>query len=188
MKETEALETKKGGFKEFIKELLTFSILAMIIVLPIRAFVANPFIVSGASMFPTFETGDYLIIDQLTYRFKEPQRGDVIVFRPPNDESKFYIKRVIALPKETIKIEGKQIYITTPQGEEFKLEEPYITLTKDNFQVTKLNETEYFVMGDNRLESLDSRSWGPLEHDSIVGRAIIRLLPLSKIEIKPGHI
>lgn len=171
-----------------LKELLTFAVVAVVIVLPLRIYIAQPFIVSGESMFPTFESGQYLIIDQITYRFHEPVRGDVVVFRYPQDPSKFFIKRIIALPNETIRIDGQDVIIKMTDGTEITLDEPYIELTRENQVEMTMGSDEYFVMGDNRLASLDSRVWGPLKRDMITGRAWLRLLPLNKIDFLPGEL
>jgi signal peptidase I len=154
----------------------------------IQAFVIRPFIVSGNSMDPIIKDKEYLIIDEVSYRFKEPERGDVIVFRAPPEPSKYYIKRVIGLPGDTVQSQSGYITITNkeyPHG--FTLSEPYITHTyKDDFTVT-VPPGKYFVMGDNRAESYDSRGWGPLPFEEIRGRALLRLLPLTKIDYLPGH-
>lgn len=175
--------------ESFFRDIVKFSIVALLIVVPVRFFVAQPFIVSGASMQPTFDSGQYLIIDQLTYHFEKPLRGDVVIFKYPKDPSKYFIKRVIGLPGETIRIEGKNIYIENEAHKSgFLIEEPYLeehNLQPSNLTVT-LGDSEYFVLGDNRKASSDSRVWGPLSEDYIVGRAFLRLLPLSKSEILPG--
>lgn len=171
----------------FIKELISFAVLSIVIVIPIRVFVAQPFIVSGESMYSTFETGQYLIVDQISYRFQEPQRGDVIIFRFPENPSKFFIKRIVGLPGEIIQLESQNVYIISKNGERKKIEEEYISSSRDSFQTIELSDKEYFVMGDNRLASLDSRSWGPLEKDLIIGRAFIRLLPISAFDFLPGQ-
>lgn len=139
-------------------------------------------------MFPTFKTGQYLIIDQLTYRLNEPVRGDVVVFKYPDDPSKFFIKRIIALPNEKIRIDGTNVIITMTDGTEMTLDEPYIELQRENQIEVSLKSDEYFVMGDNRLASLDSRVWGPLKKDLITGRAWLRLLPISEIDFLPGEL
>lgn len=169
-------------------EILRFTLLAIIIVLPIRWYIAQPFIVSGASMEQTFHNNEYLIVDQLTYRFREPERGEVIIFRYPNDPSKYFIKRVIGLPGETVSIEDNTITITNEENPDgLALEEPYIgdVVTAGSQSVT-LDEEEYFVMGDNRDHSSDSRTWGTLEKDKIVGRAWLRLFPPTEISFLPG--
>lgn len=180
-------QNKSNGIVEIIK----FAVIALIIVIPIRIYIAQPFIVSGASMDPTFRNGQYLIVDQITYRFEEPKRDDVIIFRYPRDPKTFFIKRIIALPGETLIMDGGQIKIINKDNPEgFILDEKsYITKehrTTDTFTKT-LGPTEYFVMGDNRPESSDSRIWGTLEKDLIVGRPLLRLLPLSKIAVLPGR-
>tara|TARA_Y100000310_G_scaffold88016_1_gene84936 strand:+ start:5718 stop:6272 length:555 start_codon:yes stop_codon:yes gene_type:complete len=179
-----------ANYKELFTEVIKFALLALIIVVPIRLFVAQPFIVSGASMVPTFETGQYLIIDQLTYHFEKPERSDVIIFRFPNDPSKFFIKRIIGLPGETVEMrEGDVIIRNENLLVEFVLEEPYLEgITTKDLLTAKLGTDEYFVMGDNRKESSDSRLWGALPEDLIVGRALVRLLPVNTIDVLPGSV
>lgn len=171
-----------------IKEIITFVVLAVLIVVPIRVFVAQPFVVEGASMHPTFESGDYLIIDQLTYRFNEVKRGDVVVFRYPNKPSVFYIKRIIGLPGETIVIERGATTVKKTSGETLTLEEPYVVAEDASYdQTTTLGPDEYFVMGDNRPRSSDSRVWGALPREDIMGRAFFRLLPPGAMGFLPGE-
>ena len=172
-----------------LKELASFVVLAVVIVLPIRLFVAQPFIVEGASMVPTFDDGQYLIVDELTYRFAEPKRDDVIIFRYPVDPSFFFIKRIIGLPGETVRISEGAVSIQKPGEEPFTLEESYISSKDAAYSLTrKLGDDEYFVMGDNRPKSSDSRIWGALPRANISGRAFVRLLPLDKIGILPGAV
>jgi len=173
--------------ENFFLELLKFIFIALVIVIPVRLWIAQPFIVSGASMEPTFETGEYLIIDEISYRFREPMRGDVIIFRYPRDPSEFFIKRIIGLPGETVHIDASTVSVTTVDGQEEILSEPYITHTGNGpaLSVT-LAEDEYFVMGDNRPDSSDSRIWGAVQKNDLIGRAFIRLLPLPDINFLPG--
>lgn len=169
-------------------ELVRFILLAGLIIIPFRIFIAQPFIVNGASMNPTFATNQYLIVDQLTYRNSEPERGDVIIFRFPLNPKDFYIKRVIGLPNETVIIEGSSVYIQEDGKEtRHKLQEPYIEFEANNNLSVTLNSDEYFVMGDNRPNSSDSRHWGVLPKEFIVGRAYLRLLPLKQIDLLPGQ-
>ncbi|MCK4918372.1 MAG: signal peptidase I [Candidatus Pacebacteria bacterium] len=174
--------------ENFIIETLKFSLIAILIVLPFRIFIAQPFLVSGASMSPNFETGHYLIVDQLSYNFEEPQRGEVIVFRYPKDPKKFFIKRIIGLPNEVVILENKTVTIkniNNPDG--FKLSESYVKNFSDNNMKITLSEGEYFVMGDNRPASSDSRSWGVLQEDLIIGRSFLRLFPFNEIELFPEY-
>jgi len=180
-------QTKNKNNEWSLYEFLKFTVITLLIIVPIRMYVAQPFVVSGASMSPTFETGQYLIVDQFSYRVSEPKRGDVIVFRFPKDPSKFFIKRVIALPREKVIINGEEIKIITKDGEEIILDEPYVELNKDSYSETLLGYNEYFAMGDNREASLDSRVWGPLEEKYIIGKAFLRLLPFSQIDYLPGE-
>jgi len=175
--------------ENFLIEILKFTVIALAIVIPVRTYIAQPFIVSGASMDPTFETGEYLIVDELTYRFEKPERGQVIIFKFPRNTKTYFIKRIIGLPGETVDVrQGKVRILNDQYPEGIVLEEPYVSAThsvRDSFTVT-LDANEYFVMGDNRAESSDSRSWGPLEEKFIVGRPIIRLLPVNKLDVLPG--
>lgn len=172
-----------------LKEILTFIVLAVLIVVPIRMFVAQPFVVEGASMYPTFESADYLIVDQLTYHFEDPKRGDVIVFRYPNKPSVFYIKRIIALPGETIAIERGVATVTRVDGTTLIVPEPYVVSEDATYDLTTtLGADQYFVMGDNRPKSSDSRIWGPLPKEDIMGRAFFRLLPPGKMGVLPGSV
>jgi signal peptidase I len=138
-------------------------------------------------MHPTFENLDYLIVDELIYDLRAPARGDVIVFRYPGNPSIFYIKRIIGLPNETVSINGGAITITSADGKKLTLDEPYVvaedaTYTKN----VSLNPGEYFVMGDNRPNSSDSRMWGPLPEKDIIGRVDLRLLPIVGLGFFPG--
>lgn len=172
----------------FIDDLVRFALIALLIVIPIRVFVAQPFVVRGASMQPTFENGEYLIVDQLSYRFAEPQRGDVIIMRYPKDPSVFFIKRVIGLPNETVELTGPKVTIEKEGTAAITLDEPYVApgRLENEYASYLLGPGDYFVMGDNRIESSDSRAWGVLPKKDIMGRALLRLLPPSRVSILPG--
>ncbi len=176
--------SKKG---ESFLDLLKFIILLVIIIVPFRMYIAQPFIVNGASMEPTFKQGDYLIVDELSYLLREPERGEVIIFRNPEDSSQYFIKRVIGLPDEKILVNGKSVTITQIDGEEFVLEQPFVENASNRSAEIILGSEEYFVMGDNRAVSYDSRMWGPLKLDLIKGRAFARLFPPKKIGLLPGN-
>lgn len=175
--------------ENFLKEIVKFTLIALAIVIPVRAFIAQPFIVSGASMDPTFKSGQYLIVDQLTYHMREPLREEVVIFRYPRSPDTFFIKRVIGLPGETVKIDnGKITIVNAEKPEGFTLNDTYVDPShkmNDSLSIT-LRDTEYFVMGDNRAESSDSRIWGPLEEKYIVGRPFVRLFPFTTIQVLPG--
>lgn len=173
-----------------ILEILKYTVISIIIVVPFRIFVAQPFIVSGESMVPTFEPREYLVVDQITYRFEKPERGDVVIFKYPLDPSVYFIKRVVGLPGETVRIDAN---VVTVQGKGSdvvaRLEEPYRSSAEADrrpIEIT-LEDNEYYVLGDNRRESSDSREWGPLQEKFIVGRALMRVTPLSRIDVFPGH-
>ena len=177
-------------FKKFMQDgwdLLKFAVIALAIVMPIRLWVAQPFVVSGESMYPTFDNGQYLIIDEISYIFGNIKRGDVVVFKYPGDHKRFFIKRIIGLPNEKISIKNNEVTIINkdhPEG--FKLNEPYINeKTFDGGDYTTKND-EYFTMGDNRNRSSDSRFWGILPSNLLIGRAYLRLLPIKEISYLPG--
>ena len=171
-----------------IVEILRFSIIALLIVIPIRMFIAQPFIVSGASMQETFHNGEYLIVDQVSYHLHSPERGDVVIFRYPKDPSKYFIKRIIGVPGDTLTIEESTVTIVNeanPEG--FSLNEPYIKSMRPGVTITEvLGDREYFVMGDNRDESSDSRVWGVLQEERIIGKAFLRLFPPQAFGVMPG--
>jgi len=173
--------------KGLLKDLFMLALLIVIVVIPIRVFVVSPFIVDGESMHPTFRNLDYLVVDELVYNFRSPERGDVIVFRYPNNPSIFYIKRIIGLPGDTVSIDHGVVTIATGDGDNLALNEPY--LVNEDATYTKnvtLNQDEYFVMGDNRPNSSDSRVWGALPAKDIIGRVDLRLLPLAQVGFFPG--
>jgi signal peptidase I len=157
---------------------------AVIVVLFVRTFLIQPFLVSGASMEPNFSSGDYLLIDEISYRFREPQRGEVAVFHYPGDESVYYIKRIIGLPSERLVLRNGSITIFNkeyPNG--FTLEENYLPpgLKTSGDKEVVLKDNEYFVLGDNRNYSYDSRSWGNLSKAEIVGLVRLRLWPFNEV-------
>ncbi len=173
-----------GSAAVFILEVLQIVIISAVIIVPIRYFLVQPFYVKGASMEPNFYDREYLIIDELTFRMRAPERGEIIVFRYPRDPSQFFIKRLVGLPGETVEITGGTVVIYNdahPNGQVLD-EKLYLgsTLSQGKKKVT-LGADEYFVMGDNRDESLDSRSFGPINKSAIVGRVWVRGLPLSRI-------
>ncbi len=144
-------EVKSGSnAKSEIWEFVKFAVISILIVIPIRLWIAQPFIVHGSSMVPSFQNGDYLIVDEISYQLRQPERGEVIVFRYPKDPSQFFIKRVAGLP-------GDKINNTT------------------------LSSDEYYVLGDNTTASSDSRFWGPVKSNLIIGRVILRLWPLNSL-------
>ncbi len=131
-------------------------------------------------MYPTIKDGDYILVDELSYRFREPARYNIIVFKNPGNESQFFIKRIIGLPGEEVVINGDKVLIGgKPISERYLTTDFYYT----GERTFKLKSDEYFVMGDNRRISLDSRSWGPLKRNEIVGEARLRLWPINKIAV-----
>jgi len=180
------MEEEKGGAQSNW-ELVRFGIIAVLIVIPVRLFIAQPFIVSGSSMVPTFSNGDYLIVDEISYKFEKPERYDVIIFRFPTNHKKYLIKRIIGLPQESVDLKGALVTITSRgHSKGVVLDQPFIKNSSSSSGHWELGDNEYFVMGDNRPASSDSRFWGPVAHDLIVGRAFLRLLPIKHADILPG--
>ena len=166
-------------------EVLEVVIVAVATVFLIRTFLMQPFLVSGASMEPSFSSGNYLIIDELTYRFREPRRGEVVVFRSLQNSSTYYIKRIVGLPGDKVVISGGAVTLYNkekPNG--LRLNESYLPpglKTSGNFAV-EVRSGEYFLLGDNRNYSYDSRQWGKLPQKNIIGLARLRLLPINKAQ------
>jgi len=163
----------------FFWETMEIIVIALLIVIPIRYFIFQPFFVRGQSMEPNFHDGDYLIIDEITYRFREPQRGEVIVFKYPRNPSQRYIKRIIGLPGETIEIKDGKVFVES-QGQRFVLDEKEYLISEigtPGEMKFSLEKGEYFVLGDNRYASSDSRRWGPVPRKDIVGRVLFRAWP-----------
>lgn len=164
--------------KQFIKETFQSVVIALILALIIRTFIFQPFYIPSRSMVPTLVPGDRILVTKFNYWFSQPKRGDVIVFKYPVNPDKDFVKRIIALGGETLSIRNNNVYIN---GE--KLEEPYLKkgiVTRDFGPVT-VPEDSVFVMGDNRPDSRDSRYWGALDKDLIIGKAVVRFWPLSRI-------
>ena len=171
----------------FIWEILKIVIISLLIIVPIRYYLIQPFFVRGASMEPNFEDGQYLVVNEIGYRFDDPDRGEVIVFKYPLDPSQYYIKRIVGLPGEKVKIKNNSIFIYNSENLEGKMldESIYVPegrITIGDVNVT-LNDDEYFVLGDNRSASSDSRQWGSLPEDNIIGRVWIRAWPFNSAEI-----
>lgn len=172
-----------AGAIAYVLELGQVVIISLAIVLPIRYFLIQPFYVKGASMEPNFHDNEYLIIDELSYRFREPKRGEIVVFRYPLDPKQFFIKRVIGLPGDLVRIANSQIVIFNnnyPEG--FALEESYLSnVPTDGDKSVKLEKNEYYVLGDNRPSSLDSRIFGVVPAGLITGRVILRGWPVTRL-------
>jgi signal peptidase I len=179
-------------------EIVETIVLTLVIYLLIHNFVAQPFEVEQNSMVATIQPGDYVLIDKLTPRWNDYQRGDIVVFQPPEGFEQGgvpFIKRVIGLPGETVRLENGSVFITQPGGVEVRIDEPYVvpgtdgrpspTLPRDAAGTTEwiVRDGEYFVMGDNRPESQDSRFFGPIDRELIVGRAFVRYFPIDRITL-----
>lgn len=167
----------------YIWEVSKIVIFALLIVVPIRYFIFQPFFVRGQSMEPNFYNGDYLIIDELSYQFRAPERGEVVVFKYPNDTTQRYIKRIIGLPGETLAVNSGKIYIYKDDLPTLLDESAYlpeVIQTQGNLKIT-LNKEEYFVLGDNRALSADSRAWGTLPENDLIGRVLLRAWPFSAL-------
>lgn len=181
----EPAQSKGREVARFIIELL----IIVAIMLGIRYYLIKPFYVKGASMEPNFHDHQYLVIDELTYRFNQPQRGDIVVFRYPKDPKQFFIKRVVGLPGEHVKVENGGVYLIGADGQAAKLDEKYLPdgvmteLPLKGYSDLSLGPDEFFVLGDNRTQSLDSRIFGPVQKDFIVGRAWIRAWPLNTLTV-----
>ncbi len=172
---------------EFLWEIMKVAVLALVIVIPVRYFLFQPFIVKGVSMEPNFSSSDYLIVDEISYRFREPERGEVVVFNYPKNPSEKFIKRIVGLPGEELELNDNEIIIIEKSGNKIVLNES--TYLNEQLWLGQkkiaLAENEYFVLGDNRLHSFDSRSWGALSKKFIIGKVAIRVFPLKEAAYFP---
>jgi signal peptidase I len=171
-----------------------YLVVVVAMALIIRFFVLAPYLVSGSSMEPNFHDYNYLLVDQISYRLDNPQRGDVIVLDLPQNTSRALIKRIIGLPGETILISGANPIVTIinadhPEG--IVLDEPYVSPVNyggaSDMRIT-LADDQYFVLGDNRHVSADSRIWGILPRADIVGRVLLRLYPFDELDALPSQV
>ena len=171
------------SWRKTIGEMVRALIIALAIILPVRFFLVQPFYVRGASMEPNFHDKEYLVIDEISYRFNPPARGDSIVFRYPVDPSQFFIKRVVGLPGEAVTVKDNNVFIKNKDGEKKLDESAYLPAglaTVGNVSYT-LAEDEYFILGDNRMWSKDSREFGPVKKKFIIGRTWLRGWPLYRV-------
>lgn len=178
-------QTFSSGLVDFIQTLVVFAAIGTIIYL----FIAQPHKVSGLSMFPNFHDGDYIITDKVTYKVSDPKRGDVVVFRNPRDESVDFIKRIMAAPGDTIRVEKSRVYVNDKL-----LEEPYLksdvptdpnAFLKEGDEII-VPQGKYIVFGDNRTKSSDSREWGFITKDEIIGKVFLRYWPSNAIGFYPA--
>lgn len=185
-------ENKVISFLSFFWDLVKTFIVVMMIAFSIRYFIIQPFVVDGDSMLPNFVNNEYLIAEKISYDFREPSRGDVVIFRYPKNPEVIYIKRVIGLPGESIEIKNGKVFIASTGNEQFELTENYLSKTtkthsynegqsSDDFKL-QLKDKEFFVLGDNRDHSSDSREWGVLPKGNIIGRVWITVTPLDRFK------
>ncbi|MEK7625101.1 MAG: signal peptidase I [Patescibacteria group bacterium] len=170
----------------FLFELIKVIVMAGVTIALIRYFLFKPFYVKGASMEPNFMDHEYLIIDELSYRLRLPERGEVIVFKYPNNKQEYFLKRIIGLPGERVKVaDGHVTIYNNAHPEGVVVSEGYLPdelITAGDNQTVTLGVEDYFVLGDNRPNSFDSRRFGSIKKDLIVGKVFIRGWPLSRIQ------
>ncbi len=178
------MKTILNRIRHFFLDFIQTVVIALSIFVILYLFLVQPHQVKGNSMNPNFLDQEYILTDKIGYRFHDPQREDVIIFTSPQDPDYEYIKRIIGLPGETIKIERGEVFINGQKLAEAYLPASFQTLSghflKEG-QTYTISEGQYFVFGDNRNHSSDSREWGPVEREKIIGRAWFRYWPLSKV-------
>lgn len=185
-------ETIIEGVRSFFShlfELVKIVVISLAIIIPIRYYLVQPFYVKGASMEPNFYDQEYLIINEIGYRLGEPQRGDIVVFKYPRDPQEYFIKRVIGLPGEKIQIKNGEVYIFNKEngGQGQILDEPYLPKDLKTYgmsdDVVQLNDHEFYVLGDNRNASKDSRFFGPVDKSFLIGRVWLRGFPFNRLTL-----
>ncbi|OGF26455.1 signal peptidase I [Candidatus Falkowbacteria bacterium RIFOXYC2_FULL_47_12] len=174
------------NFFIFVFEVVKVVVISLAIIIPVRYFLIQPFYVKGASMEPSFYDHEYLIVDEMSYRFRLPERGEIVVFKYPLDPSQYFIKRVIGLPGEKVEIKDGSVYIyTADTNRQVKIDEPYLGSGVDtlsaNEDVVELGPDQYYLLGDNRNHSKDSRSFGQVKESFIVGRVVFRGWPFNRL-------
>lgn len=182
-REKEETQEPKKKFIGIVLEVFQVLVISIAIIVPVRVFLIQPFYVQGASMEPNFFDHEYLIIDEISYRFREPVRGEVVVFHYPNDPSQFFIKRVLGLPEETVEIVDGEVKIYNDEFPNGKILDESTYLDQDftaAAQTVTLKSDEYYLLGDNRSSSLDSRFFGPVNDSQIVGRVWVRGYPIDR--------
>lgn len=193
MEDPEILGPKKTNL-QLAAELIRAVVLVLALAFVVRLFLFEPYSVDGASMYPYLHNTDRLEVEKISYHFRAPHRGDVIVFKFPNDLTQLFVKRVIGLPGEKVTIKDDHVIITNqahPDG--VMLTEPYLaegihtTLLSGKTDIFQVPNGQYFVMGDNRPASSDSREWGYLPREDIIGRAAAVASPLDRFMLVPGH-
>ncbi len=164
--------------RTFFRDILATIILAVVILLVLNAIIGiPPSIIPSGSMEPTFQIGQRLIVSKITYAFREPERGDVIIFHPPFESEEPFIKRIIGLPGESVEIKQGTVYIHK-NGNVLPLDEPYIKEPPIHvFRGALIPEGEYFVLGDNRNNSSDSRTGWTVKREGIIGKAWLSIWP-----------
>jgi len=180
----------KINLREAVIAILIFVVVFAVVQLSIGSYK-----VEMTSMDPTFKPKDCIMVDKLTYRFRDPHRGEVVIVWPPKDRVSSknpYIKRVIGLPGETVKIEDGQVYIKTKDGSEFRLlseELPGVSVTPEcrNDGQWEIQKGQYFVLGDNRDESSDSSVWGTVPRKNFIGKTWLRYWPMSRFGLTPRY-
>lgn len=185
MQDSPGQELQRNSYREVILESLKVVIIAAVTVFIVRYFLFKPFYVKGASMEPTFHENEYLIIDEITYRFRPPMRGEVVVFKYPDVQKDYFLKRVIGLPGERVKVSGGKITVYNKEHPEgIEVEEKYLPADLPTLgeQDVTLTENQLFVLGDNRPNSFDSRRFGPVDHSQIVGRVVVRGWPINRAQ------
>jgi len=179
------------NFLVFVFELIKIVVISLVIIIPVRYFLIQPFYVKGASMEPNFYDHEYLIVDEISYRFNEPSRGDIVVFRYPRDPQEYFIKRMIGLPGESVQFKDGQVIIYNKENPDgVVLDEPYLPAGLKTYALSEekvnLGKDEYFVLGDNRNSSKDSRSFGPVNRSYLTGKVLLRGWPFDRIKLFDG--
>ena len=176
----EMASTPEVKEKPLWREVLEVVVIAVVLALVIRFFVVEPFYIPSESMLPTLEVNDRIIVSKVNYYFTSPERGEILVFKYPLDLSQNFVKRLIAVGGETVELKNSVLYIN---GE--AVPEDYLPpdLRYSNFGPVEVPEGHFFMMGDNRNSSSDSRTWGYVDEELLIGRAMLIIWPFDRFGV-----
>ena len=172
--------SEQGNQLSTLKEVLESIVIAVVLAIIIRMFIIEPYYIPTGSMEPTLMVNDRIIVSKVNYHFTEPKRGDIVVFKYPKDTTRSFVKRLIGLPGDVVEIKDSMLYVN---GQATPEEYLPLGLEYADFGPVQVPENNYFMLGDNRDNSEDSRYWGFLPQDLMVGKAVFIYWPVERLSL-----